>query len=104
MKFDDIVTFCMVLLALCGGISVIGGAINLLRNWKKESKLTLHDTVLKDHEQRIRRVEDATKEQNGFTKVLCNSVLALVSHEINGNSIDKLESAQKDLQDFLINK
>lgn len=104
MNFDDIKTFIMVLLALCGAISVIGGAIKLIRDWKKESKITVHDTILKDHEQRLRKVEDVTKEQDGFTKVLCNSVLALVSHEINGNSKDKLESAQKELQDFLIQK
>lgn len=104
MNFDDIKTFVIVLLALCGSISVIGGAIKLIRDWKKESKITIHDTILKDHEQRLRKVEDKTKEQDGFTKVLCNSVLALVSHEINGNSIDKLESAQKELQDFLIEK
>ena len=104
MKYDDIVTFAMVLLAICGAINLIGGVINLFRNWKKESKLTVHDTILKDHELRLRKVEDATREQDGFTKVLCNSVLALVSHEINGNSLSKLKDAQKELQDFLINK
>lgn len=104
MSFKDIETFFVVLLAICGAISVIGGAINLLINWRKESKITFHDKALKDHETRIRKLEDHAKEQEGFIKVLCNSVLALVSHEINGNSIDKLKDAQKDLQDFLINR
>lgn len=104
MSYNQIETFFIVLLALCGAISVVGGAINLIRNWKKESKLTAHDTILKDHEVRIRKLEDNSKEQDHFTKVLCNSVLALVSHEINGNSLDKLAAAQKELQDYLINK
>jgi hypothetical protein len=104
MTFEEIKSFFVVLLALCCAISVIGGAANLIINWKKESKIARHDLALKDHEVRIRKLEDNSVEQNSFTKVLCNSVLALVSHEINGNSLTKLEEAQKELQEFLINK
>lgn len=108
---SELQTFFIVLLAICGGITTIGGAINLLFNWKKGSRVSQHDEKLKehdnefkDHETRIRTLEDKTKEQDSFIKVLCNSILALVSHEINGNSKDKLRDAQKELQDFLINK
>lgn len=101
---SDIETFFIVLLAICGAITTIGGAINLLKSWKKESKVERHDEEIKDHEIRIRALENKTKEQDDFIKVLCNSILALVSHEINGNSLDKLREAQKDLQNFLINK
>ena len=101
---NEFQTFLIVLLAICSGITTIGGAINLFLNWHKGSRITRHDEELKDHETRIRTLEDKTKEQDGFIKVLCNSILALVSHEINGNSIDKLKDAQKDLQDFLINR
>lgn len=104
MTFKEIQTFFVVLLAICGAISVIGGALNIILNWRKESKITNHDKALKDHELRIRKLEDESEEQDSFIKVLCSSVLALVSHEINGNSIDKLKDAQKDLQDFLVNK
>lgn len=96
--------FLVVLLAICSGITTIGGAINLLRNWRKESRVERHDKEIKDHEQRIRKLEDDSKDQDGFIKVLCNSILALISHEINGNSLDKLKDAQNDLQDFLINR
>lgn len=101
---NDIQTFFVVLLAVCGAITTIGGAINLLLNWHKQSRISRHDEALKDHEIRIKRLEDKTKEQDSFIKILCNSILALVSHEINGNSLDKLKDAQKELQDFLVNK
>lgn len=104
MSWDQIQTFFVVLLAICGGISVIGGTVNLFRNWKKESRLNAHSTILQDHEKRIIKLETDSEDQDKFTKVLCNSVLALVSHEINGNSIDKLTDAQEELKDYLINK
>lgn len=101
---NEIQTFFVVLLAICGAITTLGGVINLFLNWHKQSRITRHDEVLKDHEIRIKDLEEKTKDQDGFIKVLCNSILALVSHEINGNSTEKLKDAQKELQDFLINR
>lgn len=104
VSLNEIQTFFLVLLAICGAVTTIGGAINLIRNWKKESKVERHDGEIKDHEKRIQKLEEKTRDQDGFIKVLCNSILALVSHEINGNSTEKLRDAQKELQDFLINR
>ena len=104
VSLNEFQTFIVVLIAICGGITTIGGAVNLLLNWKKQSKVTRHDEALKNHEQRIKALEEKTKEQDTFIRVLCNSILALVSHEINGNSKEKLKEAQKELQEFLINR
>lgn len=101
---NEIQTFFVVLLAICGAITTLGGVINLFLNWHKQSRITRHDEALKDHEIRIKDLEEKTKDQDGFIKVLCNSILALVSHEINGNSTEKLMDAQKELQDFLVNR
>lgn len=104
VSLNEVQTFFIVLLVIASAITTIGGAINLLLNWRKQSKVMRHDEEIKDHEKRIKVLEDKTKEQDSFIKVLCSSILALVSHEINGNSIDKLRDAQKDLQDFLVNR
>ena len=104
MKYDDIVTFVMVLLALCGVISIIGNTINLFRNWRKESKLLAHENQLQNHENRIKALETSKSDQEAYIKVMCNTVLALVSHEINGNSVDKLKEAQEELKEYLINR
>ena len=104
VSLNEFQAFIVVLIAICGGITTIGGAVNLLLNWKKQSKVTRHDEALKNHEQRIKALEEKIKEQDTFIRVLCNSILALVSHEINGNSKEKLKEAQKELQEFLINR
>ena len=101
---NEIQTFFVVLLAICGAITTLGGVINLFLNWHKQSRITRHDEALKDHEIRIKDLEEKTRDQDGFIKVLCNSILALVSHEISGNSTEKLMDAQKELQDFLVNR
>jgi len=49
MSFEDIKTFVIVLFAICGVITTLGGTINMINKWKKESKLEMHDKALKDN-------------------------------------------------------
>ena len=35
-------------------------------------------------------------------RVMCRGILALLSHEINGNSDDKLKASQQEITDFLL--
>ena len=37
-------------------------------------------------------------------RAICRGVLALLSHEINGNSVDKLKEAQSGISNYLIDK
>ena len=37
-------------------------------------------------------------------KVICRGILALLSHEINGNSADKLKDAKDELTNYLIER
>lgn len=60
------------------------------------------------------RIDDNTRELNEHRKrmdsmetgqrAICRGVLALLSHEINGNSTDKLKEAQTGISNFLIDK
>lgn len=104
IEMKTVQDFFIVLMALLGFVSVVGGIIDMFKNWHKESKIQSHDKVLHDHEERLRKLEDETQEQDAFIKVLCQSMLAIISHEINGNSVDKLKKAETDLQNFLVNK
>lgn len=37
-------------------------------------------------------------------KAICRGVLALLNHEITGNSVDKLKDAQSNMTEYLINR
>lgn len=104
INFNQIQDFFVVLMALLGFISVVAGIINVIRNWRKESVATKHNSILQDHEVRLQRLENKTKEQDEFIHVMCNTLLALVSHAINNNSVEKLKEAKEELEKFLINK
>lgn len=53
------------------------------------------DTTLTDNNERIEKLEEGNK-------VICKALIAMLSHEINGNSVDKLQKAMSDLNEYLI--
>lgn len=90
------------ILAISSAIVVVGGGVGYIAKLIKpvkalKSTVESHSKMLDRDNKRFLELEDATKVQN---KVL----LALVSHEINGNSIDKLKQAKESLEDYLIEK
>lgn len=104
LNFNQIQDFFIVLMAVFGFVATIDKIVKIFKNWHKESPTTRHDKQLEDHEKRIGKLESKTKEQEDFIHVLCNSLFAMISHSINGNSIEELKKAKKELENFLINK
>ena len=86
--------------------------INLIIKWieksrskKNEGRIkNIEDRITTNIEPRIIKLERRTNEQESFIQVLCSSLLAMISHEINGNSKDKLEKAKTELEEFLIKR
>ena len=96
--------FVIVLVAILGLIVLIGNAVKTIREWKKPSDdardeadqwRTDMDENMKDNTDRIKKVEDGNK-------VIMKALMAILSHEVNGNSVDKLQKALTELNDYLI--
>ena len=111
MKYEEIISFVKVLLAIFTAIGVIGGGAAiiiktlspLIDTVKKsefkalEKRVELVESHFKGEETRITHVED-------FDKVLCKALFAILDHELTGNSVDKLSKAKSALQDYIINE
>lgn len=63
-----------------------------LQGWQHET-----DEKLKRDKERLDILEDGNK-------VICRGILALLSHEINGNSTDKLKASQSEITNYLIDR
>lgn len=89
-------------LLICTSISVIWGAIKVIKEIRKpheDLKNQVH-TNTEHLNSDIQRLDDIERGQ----KMLMNSVIILMDHIISGNSIDKLKEARDKMKDFLINK
>ena len=94
--------FAIVLLALSGVVVLIGNLIRTIKEWHKpqDDLATWRrsvDTRLNNDHERLESMEKGNK-------VICRGILALLSHEINGNSVDKLKASQSEMTDYLIER
>ena len=113
-----------IILAMCGGIITVSGAVTVLINWvnkakrpnqiqnerldKLEADMKLINERLvrgnvrfdKDSE-RIDRIE---KEMSTANRVILESLQALTAHAIDGNNTGSLQESKKRLDNYLINK
>lgn len=112
---------------LVGFISLIGGTIvtisavvTIIINFVKKLRAPedKQNEKLKNHEDRIKSLEDQNKiftqyfinDDKRFkaiersNKITQSAILALLKHSINGQDIESLKKAEKSLEEFLIEK
>ena len=118
MKLEDL-TFAqllgagVVLLLLIGIYNTIMTAVkNHLEAKKRNSapvddlkqKVAEHDKMLGRDKQRLDDIEDRLASIKKESTMTLRGVRALLSHEINGNSVEKLEEANSKIDSYLESK
>lgn len=100
-------------LAVCTAISCIAGAVVWIvkgvraakaPNQKQDARLSAlearvakHDEYFEKDKQRLESIEDGNR-------VTQRAILALLAHGIDGNEVEAMKSAKKELQDYLIKR
>lgn len=69
-----------------------------------DRKLDTDKQRLDAHERQINAQGNQISAIEHGQKVQCRGILALLSHEINGNSDDKLRESQQEITNFLIDR
>lgn len=94
--------FVIVAVAILAFIVLLGNVIKTIKEWSKpgmseaEWRRDVDDKLSSDN-RRIQKLEDGNR-------AICKALIALLSHEINGNSKEKLSTALSDLNDYLIER
>lgn len=107
----DIKLFIIYILAIAGAIITLGGATAVIERWRSKSKGMRNQEQINILDKRVEKVEVKTtqlenhqKDSDDFNKIMCNSMLALLNHAITGSSTEKLEEAEEEIKQYLINK
>lgn len=97
----------------CAGIITIGGAgavIVGLYKWAKkpdddrDDRLKHHDEMLDNDNKRLKELEREQAEMKEAQSILMKSILALMSHAIDGNHQEELKMARDDMQNYLLRR
>ena len=94
--------FGIVALAVMALVVLLGNVIKTIATWKKP-----HDDMEKwrqDVDQKLTNDNNRLEVLEGGNRVICRGILAMLSHEINGNSTDKLIASQTEITNYLIDK
>ena len=100
LTLEQIKDFTIVILALMAFIVLIGNAIKTIKEWRKPANDM--DKWRMDVDQKLSNDNKRLNHLEEGNKVKCKALMALLSHEINGNSSEKLQKALSDMNDYLI--
>lgn len=102
MGWEEVVTTVKTLLTIFGGLAVVAGGLAVISNLfspikELKEKVKAHDQMLDNDKKSIKELEE-------YNKIACMSLLALINHEITGNSIENLKKQRSAIEQFLINR
>ena len=90
-------------------VDIYNKIMTAIKNAREEKKRrsqpvnTLEDAV-KDHDNKLKRNHERLNELEDSNRVIMRALMALLSHEISGNSDEKLKASLDEIQKFLIEK
>ena len=102
LTLTQIKDFVIVLVAILAFLVLLGNVIKTIKGWREPGMTEAEwrrdvDGKLDRDNRRIENLEDGNR-------VICKALIALLSHEINGNSSDKLQRALEALNEYLIER
>jgi hypothetical protein len=113
IQFSQIMQLCALVLILVGAYNTIIGAIKNRREEKKlrdspvtqlTERVDRHDELLAKDKDRLDAMESRMQDMGEQSTIMLRGVRALLSHEINGNSVDKLKDSMSEIDDYLIRR
>lgn len=87
------------ILAVCGGISVIGGAVAVIHKWISPAiKLTTRVKVLEEHDKRDFETMHEIRERDSL---IMETLVTMLNSQISGNNVEQLKETRGKLISYL---
>ena len=102
-----------ILLEVCAGISIIGGACAYAgKLFKKlsaplenlEKRLDHHDECLAKDKKRLDELEGQLKTNNSSTNLLLKAMMTILAHLETNNNTNEMKQMRKDIENYLIDR
>lgn len=90
------------ILWICGFIAGLWGIYKIIVEIRKPSE-DLKQKV-ESHEEKLNKDKQRLDDIDQSNKLILNSMLVIINHEITGNGIENMKKARDELQEYLINK
>ena len=104
LSFEQLVGTVAVVLLLVGVYNTIMNAIKTAREEKrlKEQPVNTLENTVEDHSKKLANDHERITQLEESNRIIMRALMAVMSHEVNGNSTEKLQNSMNEIQDFLI--
>lgn len=106
VTFEQLVGLMAVALVLIGAYNTIMSAVKTAREEKrrKDAPVTTLESTVREHEDKLKRDHERLNELEDSNRIVMRALMALLSHEINGNSTQKLQDSLDEIQKYLVER
>lgn len=113
VTFEQLIGLAVIIVILAGTYNTIMAAIKNHMEAKKRqnapvdtltARVDAHDKMLANDKRRIEEMDERLSSLKTESAMTLKGVRALLSHEINGNSTEKLKESYDNIDNYLINK
>ena len=102
----QLVGLAALVLVLVGAYNTIMNAIKTYRDERKRKNApvnTLEETM-RQHEERLKKDHERLNNLEEANRIQMRALMAMLHHEIDGNSTDGLKKSYEEIQKYLIEK
>lgn len=90
------------IVGFCSFVAALWGVWKIIKELKKpndelKQMVADHEKLLSADDERLRAIEESNK-------MILQSLLVIINHNITGNGVEKMKEARSDLEEYLINK
>lgn len=106
VTFGGVITALVVVLLAIDVYIRVMTAIKAYREEKKRREQpvnTLEDKI-EDHEQKLQKDYRRINELEEGNRIMMRALMAILSHDISGNSVDKLKASMDEIHNYLVNR
>ena len=106
ITFAQLAGLAALVLVLVGAYNTIMSAVKNYREEKKrkDAPVSTLEEQVKQHEERLKKDHERLNDLEGSNRIIMRALMAMLSHEINGNSDEKLKDSYDEIQRYLLEK
>lgn len=106
ITFAQLAGLAALVLVLVGAYNTIMNAVKTYREEKKRKDQPVNslETKVNEHEEKLKKDYERLNELEEANRIQMRALMAMLHHEIDGNSIEGLKKAFEEIQQYLIEK
>ena len=106
LTFEQVIGAAAIILLMIGIYNTVMSAIKTHREEKRrrEQPVNSLEETVKEHDERLKRDHERLNDLEEANRIQMRALMAMLHHEIDGNSTDGLKKSYDEIQQYLIEK